>query len=427
MNYSKVGKLLATSALLLATSAVATSSAFADDVKLTVWSDTARVEVFERYDALDNGVSLDIVTVAVPDVVSKLQLALQAGSEVPDVVWLSGTDMASQLSTRNTNFMMDLSDQVSQDVLDEFLPAANDPCRVNGKLLCLRNDLAHMVLWYNKETVASLGVDVPNTWQEFGAVGAKLSAMGEGYVLGSAAQPALLNIHLNSMGCSVGVPVAGKKDVMKVDLSSDECLEGVAILDGMIADGSLSSFGPWDPEFTEAAKAGKLPMFVGPSWYGEYVLRTTYEVPEGQLTAAVPPKMEGADAPVTWSWGGGAYGAFKDTPHAKEAVDLVVWATADTDNQSKAVTMPAHAASVDLWAAGLKDSGYYADDAWLAAMNEAAAYNRPGYGSSRIDATAATSKVVIPALADGKTLAETLPALADELKNLAQLNGYTVE
>jgi hypothetical protein len=75
---------------------------------------------------------------------------------------------------------------------------------------------------------------------------------------------------------------------------------------------------------------------IGPTWFGEYVIKPTYEWPAGKLAAALPLKWDDQSQPLTWSWGGGTYGAWKDTAHPAEAVDLVTWMSTDVANQTAA-------------------------------------------------------------------------------------------
>ena len=85
---------------------------------------------------------------------------------------------AAQLSTRRSNYLLDLTDKVPQALLDEFYPNANSPCYVNGKLLCMRNDIAHDVVWYDKPLMESLGAEVPTTWEEYRGAGRRTGRQG---------------------------------------------------------------------------------------------------------------------------------------------------------------------------------------------------------------------------------------------------------
>jgi ABC-type glycerol-3-phosphate transport system substrate-binding protein len=406
--------------LLLASGAIAQ-----DAVTLNVWSDTPRLDAFAAYDASHDGVTLNVTTVSPADLVTKIQLAMQAGSDIPDVIFMSDINYAAQLSTRRSNYLMDLTTLVPQALQDEFYPNSNAPCWVNGALLCLRNDMAHMITWYNAPQLAELGATVPTTWDEFAALGAQLGP--QGYVLGSAVEPFPLLAFLISNGCAIAIPVEGKTDTVNIDLTTDSCLKPARMVDAMLANGSLANVGPFDPAFVELAKAGKVPLMIGPTWFGEYVIKPTYELAPGLLAAAAPPKWDDQDQPLTWSWGGGTFGGWKDTPHPEAVVDLVTWMASDVGNQTNAVTLPAHAPSAIAWGANLNADGYYASDDVFQVQVDAASFSHPGYMSIRIDVPGAIAKTLVPAIAAGQTVESALPALQEELVNLAQLNGYAVE
>ena len=166
---------------------------------------------------------------------------------------------------------------------------------------------------------------------------------------------------------------------------------------------------------------------IGPTWFGEYVIKPTYEWPAGKLAAALPLKWEGQEQPLTWSWGGGTYGGWKDTQHVPEVVDLITWMSTDIANQTAAVTLPAHRPSAEAWGERLKADAYYADPNVFQVEAEAAQYSHPGYASLRFSVSEAIAKVVVQPLAGGGTVEGGLAALQTELVNLAKLNGYAVE
>ncbi|MDP1731609.1 MAG: extracellular solute-binding protein [Devosia sp.] len=409
----------------LATALLAGAATAQDAITLNVWSDTPRLATFEAYDQSHDNVTLNVVTVAPTDLVAKLQLAMQARSEIPDVIFMSDIGYGAQLSTRRSNYLMDLSDKVPQALQDEFYPNSNSPCMINGKLLCLRNDMAHMIVWYNKAQMAELGKAVPTTWEEFEQLGAELSSMG--YSLGTGVEPWPLVGYLMSGGCEIALPVAGKDDTLKIDLTTERCLKPARMVDNMLANGSLSKFGPFEPDFVNQAKTGKVPLMIGPTWFGEYVIKPTYEFAPGLLAAALPLKWADQDQPLTWSWGGGTYGGWKDTAHQDAVVDLLIWSSSDVANQTSAVTLPAHEPSALAWGEKLKADAYYADDGVFAAEVDSAAYSHPGYASLRFSVADAVAKTLVQEIGTGGKIVDALPALQEELINLAKLNGYSVE
>lgn len=398
-------------------------TAVAQEVTLNVWSDPVRLTMFDLYDKTHDNVKLNVTTIDPAGLVAKIQLGMQSKSEVPDVIFMNDIGYAAQLSTRRSNYLLDLTGKVPQATLDEFYPNANSPCYINGKLLCMRNDIAHDVVWYDKPLMESLGAKVPTTWEEYQALGDELAA--KGYSLGSPMVP--FESFLVSDGCDMVMPVEGKDDTVKIDLTTEKCLKPARMIDHMIAAGSLSKVGPFDPAVVDLVKTGKVPLMIGPTWFGEYVIKPTYEMAPGKLAVALPLKWDDQAQPLTWSWGGGVYGGWKDTQHPAEVADLITWMSSDVANQTTAVTLPAHKPSSLAWGERLKTDAYYASPDVFDVQVAAAAFSHPGYVSLRFSVEDAIVKIVSANIAKGQTVESSLPALQTELVNLAKLNGYTVE
>ena len=120
--------------------------------------------------------------------------------------------------------------------------------------MCLRNDVAQYVTWVNKPLLEKLGKSVPATWEEFGQLGAELGP--EGYILGSGVTPFLLLGILASSGCDIAIPQDDGS--VAIDLSSEPCVKSAKLIDAMRANGSLSQFGAFEPDFIKQAVDGKL-------------------------------------------------------------------------------------------------------------------------------------------------------------------------
>jgi ABC-type glycerol-3-phosphate transport system substrate-binding protein len=422
MNNKIIKLLLPTIAAL---AAVAGSAAFAaETIKLNVWSDGPRLEMFESYDQKNDHVELNITTVAPPDLVAKIQLAMQSGTEVPDVVFLSDINYTAQLSTRRANYVLDLTDLIPQELRDEFYKNSNTPCELDGKLLCLRNDMAHFVTWYNAKLMADLGEDVPTTWEEFAALGSRIGP--KGMALGSGVEPFPMMNFLAAGGCNFASPVAGQEGVLRIDLSTKACTRPARMMDELLANGALTRVGPFDPAFISMYKEGRIPLLLGPTWFGEYVIKAAYEAADGETAAALPPRWSDQNAPVTWSWGGGTYAGWKDTKYVDEVVDLITWMATDVGNQENAVTLPADQPSALAWGKAVAADPFYADDQTFAVQVDAAKFSDPNYVSLRIDLSSAFASTIAKAASIGDSVEAALPALEAELSNQAKLNGYTV-
>lgn len=416
------------SLMLSATAIAAATTASAQDVtKLVVWGDPVRQPFYEAFDAARENIELEFVLVARNEAIAKLQLALQTGEGVPDAIFLQDTNFAAPLKTRRVDYLMELQDIVPQETIDGFYTGANSVCEPgDGTLICLRNDIAHFMLWYNKPLMDELGLDVPTTWEEYESVALAAAANDSGIVSGAGAMHIPLMNFLYSNGCPLAVPVEGETDVLHINATAPQCVEAAQLVDRMLEAGTLARVAPFDPEFIALAQDDKLLMIPGPTWFGQFILKGRYEYAEGVVGVGMTPKWASQDEPLAWSWGGGMWGGWKDTAHPEAVVDLLTFVTTDVDINRTAVTMPAYQPASVEWGANFDNSGYYATEGSFQTMVDAAPFSHPGYVSLRLDARSSFNKAVVNDLAAGATFESLLPQLQEEFVNAAGLARYKV-
>ena len=206
LRFSKAGGLVA-GLTMLVTGGIAQA---ADPIN--VWTDVVRLPQLQDYATKNPKIPLNITTVSPDDLVAKLQVLMKARGDIPDVIWMSDPNQESRLSTRLTNYLLDLSSVVPKDVQDKFYANANVPCLIDGKLVCLRDNVSHNMLWYNKPLLDKLGKKVPATWEDFEQLGADVAALKQGYFLGTGGDPTTMIGMLIAGGCQVAAPVAGQAD-----------------------------------------------------------------------------------------------------------------------------------------------------------------------------------------------------------------------
>ena len=96
---------------------------------------------------------------------------------------------------------------------------------------------------------------------------------------------------LYSNGCDLAVPVEGDSETLKINATAPQCVEAAQLVDRMLDNGSLARVAPFDPEFIELAKTGKLLMIPGPTWFGEFIIKRRYEFAEGVTGVGMTPEM----------------------------------------------------------------------------------------------------------------------------------------
>jgi ABC-type glycerol-3-phosphate transport system substrate-binding protein len=398
-----------------------------DSAPITVWADSTRLPDVQKYQKEHPGVKMNIVTYdgsadGSTYLQTKVQLFDRTGSGWPDVVFASPTDVtwASVPTSPSAQAYAAPVDQlVPASTLQGFATGSLAPCQVDGHTYCLRNDIAQVVLWYNKKLMDQWGYQVPTTWQQYQALGEKVAAQHPGYVIGAVGDTNSQESYFWSSQCPAQQLVG--KNTLKVDLSSPDCTRMASLLDPLIADKSVSTQG----FFTQGFDGSKVLMAVGPSWYGQYLFNSAFKTPAGEIAAAAPLKWDGETTTATGNVGGGVWMISSHSTNLKAATALATWLTTSTENLQDAPTYPAYIAGAKAWLANPANKDYFADDisnVFLSAANEV----WTGWSNTKFSDATPWSNAVLPALTAGKSLTSALPAWQTAIANEAKSVGYTV-
>lgn len=407
----------------------AASATTDENAPITVWVDSTREAAVKLYRDKHPDVA-DKIKIELADraeLPAKVLLFNNSGSGWPDVVFAE-PEIVGQVADTSRNFPADLSTFVSKDILDKFAPGANAPCTFDGKLFCLRNDLAQNVLWYNKPLLDQFGYQVPTTWEEYASLGERVASEHPGYVIGAFGDGQALNVFYWAGRCPVKQLVDA--NTVKINLSDPNCERVTQMVDQLIANGALSTLGPFDPAFAELAAQDKILMLPAASWYGEYVFggkpdSTYYKQANAQLGVAMPLKWSADDKAYTGAQGGAAWTMSRHTKNPKLAADLIVWLTTSNDYQGSAPTLPAYLPAAEAWSKTIAGNKVYASDPFPV-LKESSGLIDPSWANVRFDTSTTFETVVIAAVKEGKTVASALPEYGKQIAALAKASGYQV-
>jgi ABC-type glycerol-3-phosphate transport system substrate-binding protein len=415
-----------------ATTSSSSSSAFKEatqvpDSAITVWTDSTRLPFVQEYAKQHPNVKLNIVTYdgdanGSTYLQTKVQLFDRTGKGWPDVVFAAPTDVtwASVPTTPGAQaFAAPVDQLVPTSTLDNFAKGSLSPCQVGGHTYCLRNDIAQVVLWYNKTLMDRWGYQVPTTWEQYQALGEKVAKQHPGYVIGSIGDTNSDESYFWSSQCPAQELVGS--NTLKVDLSSPDCTRMANLLDPLIADKSVATQGFFDQGFN----GSKVLMSVGPSWQGQYLYNAAFKVPAGEMAAATPLKWAGQSATYTGNVGGGIWMVSSHSQNIKAATALAEWMTTNTSLLADAPTYPAYVPGAKAWLANPANKNYFADNVssvFLNAANEV----WTGWSNTKFSDATPWSNTVLPALTAGKSLSATLPAWQTSIADQAKSLGYTV-
>jgi ABC-type glycerol-3-phosphate transport system substrate-binding protein len=394
---------------------------------LTVWVDSSRLAAAKLYQSKHPEVKLNIVTYdgdanGSNYLRTKVSLFNRTRKGWPDVVFSSQNNETTWAV--DSGFTAPLNKGlIPASALSGWAKGANDPCTVNGTLYCLRNDLAQTVLWYNSKLMTQWGYQVPQTWEQYQALGQKVATEHPGYLVGSAGDSFAPEIYLWAGKCGAN-RITGPKAVT-VDTTSAECTKMASLMDTLIKNKTLSLSSVFSSDFDKNL-AGKVLMMPGPSWYGGALFQGTFKTPAHQIAVAPMPKWSADATSTAGNVGGGTWLLSAHSANLKAASAFLTWVTTADDYQADlAPGYPAYAPAAKNWLAKQASSHYFAGDI-AAPLQAAASQVWPDWGYGQFSQEAVWAATVTPKLTAGKSIVSLLPAWKSAIVNYARAAGYKV-
>jgi ABC-type glycerol-3-phosphate transport system substrate-binding protein len=394
------------------------------NASITVWVDADRLTAVNDFkQAFPNDASkIKAVVVDRNQFPAKVLLENNINSGWPDVVFAE-PDLVAQVSDAAHHYPLDLSPYVSSDIQKNF--AGLDACRINGKLVCLRNDLAQYVLWYNAPLMQQFGYSVPTTWEEYEALGLRVAKEHPGYIIGEFSDAFALDEYFWGGQCPLH-QVTG--DTLYTNLSSSKCTRMAQMLDTLLPTGVLSrKAGYFDAGMTTIGNQNKILMLPGPSWMAEALFKGTfYKTSNHQLAAALPLKWQADTQAYTGALGGAAWTVSNHTKNVQLAVKFVKWVTTSPTYLGHAANFPAYLPTADVWSQTISSDPLFASNPYPV-LKQAATEIDPTYSYVRFDdRTIFGTTVVTPVITSRATVSSKLPDYQAQLTALAQAQGYQI-
>ena len=398
---------------------------------ITVWVDAGRLPAAKAYAAAHPKQKVDIVTFdgdgnGATTMQTKIQLWNRTGGGGPDVVFSEQVNDPVWMAKQPFDFAAPLENLIPEAIRSKWPAPSTAQCTVDGKLVCLQDNLAQVVLWVNKKKMDAFGYTVPKTWQEWAALGQKVATEHPGYVIGNIGDSFSHWIYLWGNQC----PLEELKGANLLINSVDEhCTRVATLLDPLIKDGTLPPLSVFTPDFAKAYGGAndKVLLMPGPSWYSQALFDSTLHMPAGEITAANALQW-GDESPVTTGQvGGGPWIISKHSKNQATAADFVIWVTTVYNPSGKDARSgyPAYGPMATAWLAAQATNPYFAADP-TPALQAAASQIWTGWSLVTYPDQPVWSNTVVTALVAGKSLSEMLQPLGDALAQAAQAAGYAV-
>jgi multiple sugar transport system substrate-binding protein len=401
---------------------------------LTVWVDADREPVAKAFKAAHPDLKVNIQTYdgsagGSDSFKTKMALFDQSGSGWPDVVFSTQVNDASWAGKESNGVQAYAAalnkGVISQKWLDGFTSHALDPVTIKGDVYAVRDNLAPVVFWYDKTLFDKFGYDIPTTWQDYETLSDKLAKEHPGYILGSVGD-AFTGTYVYYWGAQAPIfQVAG--DTFSSDFSNAHSKRMTALLDHMVANGTLVKDSLFSANFASKYK-GKVLGIPGPTWYSAGIFQNPdiLNSPKGTIGAALPLYWDG-EAKVTGNVGGGMWYGSSHSKNLKGVGTFLKWVVSSDKAVDLITGLPAYADTASKWLSKQTGSGYWANPDFKKNVTTASTSIWKGWGTASFSVETGYAKVVVPALAAGKTIADVVPAWQTEIKNEAQVQGYTVK
>jgi multiple sugar transport system substrate-binding protein len=410
---------------------VPTVSPYDEGATIEVWVDTTRLETMDMWKEL-NPDKADLVNVTQfnrGQFANQVLLFNNVGSGWPDVIFAEPW-IVSLLADAAHNYPADLRDWVPAEIIDGFAAGSLAPCTIEGKLYCLRNDLAQSMLYYDIPLMEEFGYEVPETWEEYIEIGEDVAANHPGYYIGACGDVMCARMYFAPSEC----PIVERLSISEMHSNPEHpnCVRAAEMLDHLVELGVVTTTRDRDPQFVEeVVKQGKLLMLIGPSWYGEYIYGGTedslfYQTAEGQLGLAVTPRWKDQDKNYGGYHGGAAWAMSRHTKNPKLASEIVIFATTG-EYQYIAPTFPAYLPAAEKWAETVSSNALYGVDPYPV-YKETAELIWPGWlEDNRFPWTAEWTRVIIqPVRNEGAKFADQLAPLKEALIPLGPPGGFEI-
>lgn len=403
------------------------------DSPITVWVDAAREPIANAFKDENPDIDINIETYdgnagGSDSFKTKVALFDQSGEGWPDVVFSTQQNDASW-AAKETNGVQAYAAPLNkgffdEDFLDGFTNGALDPVTVDDAVYGLRNDLAPVVLWYNQKLLDEFGYDIPTTWEEYEELSEDLAADHPGYILGSVGD-SFVGTYVYYWGAQAPIfQVDG--DTFTTDFADDHSTRTTDLLDHMIDNGTLVQDSVFSAGFVEKY-ADKLVATPGPAWYSGAIFQNPDNVnaPAGEIGAAAPLYWDGEDK-VTGNVGGGIWYASSHSQNLDAVKSFMEYVISSDKAVELASGLPAYGSASDAWLATQAESGYFVGD-FEDNVTLAANSVWSGWGFPSFSPETAYASIVVPGLAEGKSMSDLVDAWQTEIENEAQVQGYTVK
>jgi multiple sugar transport system substrate-binding protein len=286
----------------------------------------------------------------------KLLLWNNVGSGWPDVLFNEVNVIRLANSKQYDYYDADLTQWVSKDILNQFYPGSMAPCTgPDGKIICIRNDVAPNLFYYNVPLFKKWGYTVPATWEEFLSLAQKVAKDHPGTVMAELDSFRPDMQYYVGAECPMMDPLSPTS--FRVNFLHPNCQRMSKMLDDLNALGVMDKSGTFSAGLVDKWQQNEWLTFIGPNWLADFVIKGLYLDPAKTEPGIVgiAPMLKFADQTQIWtgSSGGGGWVMSRYTKNPELAMKFIMFAATDPDVTLNGPTQAAFQPGGDAWAQAL--------------------------------------------------------------------------
>ena len=316
---------------------------------ITVWVDAVRLPAAKAYVKAHPNVKVKIVTYdgdgnGATTLQAKIQLWNRTGKGWPDVIFSQQANDPVWMASKPFDFAAPVKGLIPAKILSKWPAPSRGQCTVNGREICVQDNLAQTVLWYDKTLMEQVRLHGPDRRGSSGPRSAqKVAKEHPGYIIGNTGDSYSHWTYLWADKCPLSQ--VQKNGSVRINSTDSHCTRMASLLDPLIKNGTTPPENIFTPAF--AQKYGgddpKVLMMPGPTWYAKDVFSGTLKIPAGHMTAATPLRWNDETPITTGQIGGGPWIISRHSKNIRAAADFVTWVTTSPVVKDKGPGYPSYA------------------------------------------------------------------------------------
>jgi multiple sugar transport system substrate-binding protein len=290
-----------------------------EPVELTFWSWSPDIEQqVALFEAEYPNISVEVVNAGQGTAqYERLRTSFTAGSGAPDVAHFA-TAFLPEFILRDE--LVDLVPYGANDLRDDYTESAWALVSQDDAVYGYPWDTGPLAMLYREDIFDEYGIEVPETWEEFGQAARDLKEADPDIYLSEF--PGVIPQLWQGLVWQAGAnPFQIDGTSLDIDLVDDASIRVAEFWGPLVADGVLATDPPFTTEWFNSFASGRYATWITAAW-GPGLLAGAAEESFGNWRVAPIPQWEAGDN-ASAHWGGSTLSVLKQSEHPAEAELLV--------------------------------------------------------------------------------------------------------